>query len=60
MKLDMANFAINAQRRVLNAHSAEYERDKFAEYLKVKPGKSFLVIRSNICKLIENYYNFFY
>ncbi|XP_022165971.1 T-complex protein 11-like protein 1 isoform X2 [Myzus persicae] len=37
MKLDMANFTITAQRRALNACSADYERDKFAEYLKVKP-----------------------
>lgn len=40
MKLDMANFTITVQRRALNACSADYERDKFAEYLKVKPGKS--------------------
>jgi len=44
MKLDMANFTITAQRRVLNACSAEYERDKFAEYLKVNPGKYYLII----------------
>ncbi|XP_003243699.1 T-complex protein 11-like protein 1 [Acyrthosiphon pisum] len=37
MKLDMANFTITAQRRALNACSADYERDKFAEYLKVQP-----------------------
>ncbi|VVC37819.1 Hypothetical protein CINCED_3A016320 [Cinara cedri] len=37
MKLDMANFTITAQRRALNACSADYEREKFAEYLKVKP-----------------------
>lgn len=37
MKLDMANFTITSQRRALNACSADYERDKFAEYLKVKP-----------------------
>lgn len=40
MKLDMANFTITAQRQALNACSADYERDKFAEYLKVKPGKN--------------------
>lgn len=39
MKLDMANFTITAQRRALNACSADYEREKFEEYLKVKPGK---------------------
>lgn len=44
MKLDMANFTITAQRRVINAYSADYERDKFAEYLKVKPGKSYIII----------------
>lgn len=38
MKLDMANFTITAQRRALNAYSADYEREKFAEYLKVQPG----------------------
>lgn len=38
MKLDMANFTITAQRRALNACSADYEREKFAEYFKVKPG----------------------
>ncbi|XP_050443731.1 T-complex protein 11-like protein 1 isoform X2 [Adelges cooleyi] len=37
MKLDMANFTINAQKRAFNACSADYEREKFAEYLKVKP-----------------------
>ncbi|XP_050520375.1 T-complex protein 11-like protein 1 isoform X2 [Daktulosphaira vitifoliae] len=37
MKLDMANFTITAQKRAFNACSAEYEREKFAEYLKVKP-----------------------
>lgn len=37
MKLDMANFTITAQRRALNACSADYEREKFEEYLKVKP-----------------------
>lgn len=40
MKLDIANFTITVQRRALNACSADYEREKFAEYLKVKPGKS--------------------
>lgn len=40
----MANFTITAQRRALNACSADYERDKFAEYLKVKPGKFYLII----------------
>lgn len=40
----MANFTITAQRRVLNACSADYEREKFAEYLKVKPGISYLII----------------
>lgn len=49
MKLDMANFTITAQRRALNAYSADYEREKFSEYLKVKPGKSlFLVICTNL------------
>lgn len=51
MKLDMANFTITAQRRALNACSADYERDKFAEYLKVKPGKSYLII------MYENHQN---
>ncbi|XP_025208446.1 T-complex protein 11-like protein 1 [Melanaphis sacchari] len=37
MKLDMANFTITAQRRALHACSADYEREKFEEYLKVKP-----------------------
>lgn len=45
MKLDMANFTITAQRRALNACSADYERDKFAEYLKVKPGKLYFILR---------------
>lgn len=45
MKLDMANFTITAQRRAFNARSADYERDKFAEYLKVKPGKLYFKIR---------------
>lgn len=44
MKLDMANFTITAQRRALNACSADYEREKFAEFLKVKPGKYSLLI----------------
>jgi len=39
----MANFTINAQRRALNACSADYERDRFAEYLKVNPGKFYLI-----------------
>lgn len=44
MKLDMANFTITAQRRALNAYSADYEREKFSEYLKVKPGKFYFLI----------------
>lgn len=40
----MANFTINAHRRALNACSADYERDKFAEYLKVKPGEFYFII----------------
>lgn len=53
----MANFTITAQRRALNACSADYEREKFAEYLKVKPGKSqfFYVILNNVYLLIKCY-----
>lgn len=47
----MANFTITAQRRALNACSADYEREKFAEYLKVKPGKLYLII------MYENHWN---
>lgn len=39
MRLDMANFTITAQRRAMNACSADYEREKFSDYLKVQPGK---------------------
>lgn len=35
MKLDMANFTITVIRPEIIAHSAEYERNKFKEYLKL-------------------------
>ncbi|KAL1459020.1 hypothetical protein WDU94_011037 [Cyamophila willieti] len=35
MKLDMANFTITVIRPEIIAHSAEYEREKFKEYLKL-------------------------
>lgn len=39
MKLDMANFTINVMRPQIVANSVEYEKMKFAEYLKLDPGK---------------------
>lgn len=38
MKLDMANFAIASMRPTIQQHSVEYERGKFADYLKLNPG----------------------
>ena len=40
MKLDMANFTINAVRPHIQAQSVEYERKKFAEFLNVCQGKT--------------------
>lgn len=52
MKLDLANFTITAQRRALNAYSTDYERNKFAEYLEVKPGILCLV-KTHAYKLLK-------
>ena len=35
----MANFTIRKIRPTIAAHSVEYERGKFEEYLKITPGK---------------------
>lgn len=38
MALDMANFAIEIAKPDIIAHSVDYERKKFADYLSVQPG----------------------
>ncbi|XP_026806219.1 T-complex protein 11-like protein 1 [Rhopalosiphum maidis] len=62
MKLDMANFTITAQRRALNACSADYEREKFEEYLSVKPDAlnltaEWLKRHINFEKITESYHD---
>lgn len=39
MRLDMANFAIDIMRPQILASSVEYEKQKFADYLKFNEGK---------------------
>lgn len=38
MKLDMANFTINVMRPQIVANSIQYEKKKFADYLKLDGG----------------------
>jgi hypothetical protein len=38
MKMDMANFAIDVVRPGIIAQSVEYEKEKFAEFLKIQAG----------------------
>jgi hypothetical protein len=47
MRLDMANFTINAVRPHIQAQSVEYERKKFSEFLAVCPG-TYLKISSQM------------
>ena len=39
MKLDMANFELQAVKPRLLQQSVEYEREKFKQYLEANPGK---------------------
>jgi hypothetical protein len=48
MKMDMANFTIQQIRPYLQQQSAEYERDKFNEFIKLQEG---------ILKFITIYYS---
>ena len=55
MKIDMANFQLQAVKPYLLQQSLEYERNKFKQYIQANPGTSFVKNELRIVSLPNNY-----
>lgn len=52
MQLDMANFTLQMIKPDIINHSVELEREKFANYLAVQPGKWCTEIYKSECNIV--------